>query len=307
MLKALITSFALVASSLTLVEPAVADEQPNILIMGEDADTDSVPRGSRIFDRVLRAMEAEMQAMGFRVYDETATTLNITNPNRIGRTDAELITVARRIQDAPIDVIAVFEIFANVEENPYADIMDLRIRIPGRLLNVSTGQALANYEVSYEPGELPPLPPSCNRDCIIEHVGEQARRIAADVAGVLAIHLDYLSPAASVLSTNLGANTGTTSGGCTGLTTAYSLTFRNFEPQQLFEVEEYLAAFQGYDHHRPTRASSSETTYWYETCSEVARLRRNLSLMVESMGLETRIDFAGNRVEIDNIRIPVQR
>lgn len=306
MLRTLIAG-ATFALSITLAGTVVyADEQPNILIMGEDADTDSVPRGSRIFDRVLRAMETEMQEMGFRVYDETSVSMDITNPNRVRRGDAELITVARRIDDAPIDVIAVFEIFASTEDNPFADIMDLRVRIPARLLNVATGQALANYEVSYEPGELPPLPPGCDEpNCVLEHVGDQARIIASDVAGVLAIHLDHLSPASGSAST--ATSTITSANECVGLTTAFTMTFRNFDQVELLEVEEFLAAFQGYDHHRPVRSSMSETTYWYETCIEVARLRRNLALMIESMGLEARIDLVGNRVEVDNIRRPVSR
>ena len=31
------------------IAPAVAGEQPNILIMGEDADEDTVPRNNRVF------------------------------------------------------------------------------------------------------------------------------------------------------------------------------------------------------------------------------------------------------------------
>ena len=308
MLKQMLTG-ATIAIVATFSSGLAYADQPNILIMGEDADTDTVPRGSRIFNRVVLAMQTELQAMGFRVYDETAVSMNITDPNRVRRSDEELITVARRIQDVPIDVITVFEIFASTEDNPYSDILDLRVRIPGRLINVATGQALGNYEVSYEPGELPPLAPGCDdRNCVLEHVGSEARRVAADVAAVLAVNLDYLSPAAATSTPN-STITGTTVSGnsCTGLTTAYTLTFRNFDQDQLFQVEEYLAAFQGYDHHRPTRSSMSETTYWYETCTEVARLRRNLSLMVESMGLQTRIDLIGNRVEIDNLRRPATR
>lgn len=308
MLKKILTTATFAIATIFSVSLASAD-QPNILIMGEDADTDSVPRGSRIFNQVVMAMQTELQIMGFRVYDETAVSMNVTDPNRVRRSDAELITVARRIQDVPIDVITVFEIFASTEDNPYSDIMDLRLRIPGRLINVATGQSLANYEVSYEPGELPPLAPGCDdRNCVLEHIGGEARRVAADVASVLATNLDYLSPVDTSAAGNASiAGENVPRGGCTGLTTAYTLTFRNFDQEQLFTVEEYLAAFQGYDHHRPTRSSRSETTYWYETCSEVARLRRNLSLMTESMGLDARIDLIGNRVEVDNLRRPATR
>ena len=35
---------------------AMAIEKPNVLVMGEDADLDAVPRNSRVFQRVLDAV-----------------------------------------------------------------------------------------------------------------------------------------------------------------------------------------------------------------------------------------------------------
>jgi hypothetical protein len=176
--------------------PATAGEQPNLLIMGEDADLDTVPRNSRVFNRVLRALATEMQTMGFAVYDETAVTMSVTNPARVRRADAELLTIAKRVPNVPIDVVVAFQIYASAEQNVYAPgVIDLRIRVSGRMIHVQTGQALGNFEVSYGPGELPPLPPGCNRDCVLEQVGEESQRIAADVGSALAIKLDALSPA----------------------------------------------------------------------------------------------------------------
>jgi hypothetical protein len=123
MLKTLVTGLAFAVAALSFAPSALAQQQPNLLIMGEDADLDTVPRNSRIFNRVLRAIEAELQAEGFAVYDETAVSMGITDPARVRRTDAELITVARRVQDAPIDAIIVFQIYASTEENAYGIIV----------------------------------------------------------------------------------------------------------------------------------------------------------------------------------------
>lgn len=304
MYKTLIAASAFALAALSFNSDAIAQQQPNLLIMGEDADQDTVARNSRIFNRVIRALEAEFQADGFRVYDETAVSMSVTDPQRVRRTDAELITIARRIQDAPIDAIVVFQIYASTEKNPFADIMDLRVRIPGRLLNAQTGQALANYEISYGPNDLPPLPPGCSRDCVLEHVGDQARRIAADVGAVLSTHLDFLSPAAAAAPAISGEPTREA---CVGLSTAYTLTFRNFEYEEITMIEEYLASFSGYEHHRPTRSGAREAVYWYETCSDPARLNRNLRLMSEHMGVEVRLGMVQNRFEIDKIRAPRTR
>lgn len=319
-MKALLSTLAVATLALTLTTAsyALAGEQPNLMIVGEDADRDTVPRNSRVFNRVLESISGRMQTEGFKVYDETAVSLGIIDPGRVRRTDAELITVAKRIHEVPIDAVAVFQIYASAEKNAFTDITDLRIRIPGRLLNVSTGQALGSFEVAYGPGDLPPLPPQCNRDCILENVGDEAKRIAADVGAVLGSRLDALATAAAggggdlnaVVREDAGGSAGqeaAASAECTGLTTGYSIIIRGFGSEEVSHIEEYLVAFRGYDHHRPVRAGLTETEYWYESCSDVARLNRNLRLMTEHMGVEARIGMVRNRFEIDKIEAPRKR
>ena len=315
LLKALTAVFIALPLMLTLsftATPAWSGEQPNLLIMGEDADIDTVPRNSRVFNRVLRALATEMQTMGFKVYDETAVTMTITNPARVRRTDAELLTIAKRVPNVPIDVVAAFQIYASAEQNIYAPaVIDLRMRVSGRMVHVQTGQALGNFEVSYGPGELPPLPQGCNRDCVLEHVGEEARRIASDVGAALAVKLDALSPArpqAVPLQPAVGTAPMTPvqpslpmQQGCVGLTTAYTMAFSGFNTQEMSRIEEYMVAFKGYDHHRPVRVTMTSADYWYETCSDTARLNRNLRLMAEQLGVQARISMVGNRFEVQKI------
>ncbi len=281
----------------------------NVLIMGEDADLDTVPRNSRVFNRVVQALAAELSRAGFRVYDETAVTMDVTNPARVRRTDAELLTVAKRVPNVPIDMVVVFQIYASAEQNVYApDIIDLRIRVSGRIVHVQSGRAVENFEVSYGPGELPSLPQGCNRDCVLEHVGEEARKIAADVGDVLATMLSSMTgtqPQQQTTTTGTVTTQPATtmpSPGCGGmLTTAYTLEFRGFESEEITRIEEYLVVFKGYDHHRPVRVMRTSAEYWYETCSDQARLNRNLRLMAEQMGIEARISLVGNKFEIDKI------
>ena len=301
---------ATVFSTMAFTPGAVlAADQPNILIMSEDADADTVPRGSRVFNRVQRAIESEMQIEGFSVFDETAVSLDITSPNKSGRTDAELLTIARRIQTAPIDVIVVFQIYANSEKNPYADISDLRARVSGRMIDIRNGRALGNYEVSYGPGELPPLPPNCDRDCVLEKVGDESKRIARDVASVLAKKLDYLSPTAAAPSNGSVTNTAadTSKVGCTGMSAPYSLTLIGFEDNELNEIEKTISTFSGYLHHRPVRVTATEATYWYETCSDSSVLVQNIRAMIEMMDTEANVTLVGGKIEVDHIRKPKKR
>lgn len=309
---ALTMALALPVLAVLAFSPAPAQAAPvNVLIMGEDADLDTVPRNSRVFNRVVQALAAELSRAGFRVYDETAATMDVTNPARVRRTDAELLTVAKRVPNVPIDMVVVFQIYASAEQNVYApDIIDLRIRVSGRIVHVQSGRAVENFEVSYGPGELPSLPQGCNRDCVLEHVGEESRRIAADVGDVLATMLSSMTgtqPQQPATATGTVATQPTVvvpSPGCGGmLTTAYTLEFRGFESEEISRIEEYLVVFKGYDHHRPVRVMRTSAEYWYETCSDLARLNRNLRLMTERMGVEARISLVGNKFEIDKIGI----
>ena len=309
---ALLLGSVLLASLLGPLQSSRAADQPNVLIMGEDADEDTVPRHSRIFNRVSDALSARMLELGFRVYNETATTMDITDPSRVRRTDAELISVAQNITAAPIDVVATFQISASAQENAYSDINQLRIRIVGRMLQVQTGRALGNFEVAVGPRGLNPIPPGCDRECVLEHVGNETKPIAHEVGTILARKLDELSPTAPesekvmtqpapIPSTPPPASEKTTSNGCVGLSTAYTIVLSGFDPADIDAIERILVAFQGYEHHRPIRTQTRYAEYWYETCSDRARLERNLRAMVASMPGQNRLALSGNRFEIEQI------
>jgi hypothetical protein len=325
-IAALLFAFALVLLPGLAATAAHAGEQPNVLVMGEDADPDTVPRNHRVFNRVVEALASELGQLGFQVYDETAVSLDVTRQGRIRRTDAELITVAKRIQQPPVDVVAVFSIYVNVQKNINADIWDLGIRIPGRLLQVQTGRRVDSFEVDYPVGTLPPVPPNClndarvDQDCLFEFVGGQAKRIAQDLGAVLAKKLAFQSPTAEEQQEQpMRPSTGSSGAGvssgagnmmgprCVGMTSAYVVALIGFDPAEVTTIEEYLVAFSGYDHHRPLRTTARETEYWYESCSDVARLNRNFRLMLDQMGVEGRLSMTGNRFQLEKIAAPQRR
>ena len=116
------TLSAAVSAGLALVfalsaAPAQAQAKPNIVVMGEDADEDAVPRGNRIFQRVIAELSETMNLRGYNVYDETAVAMGFTQPNRVRRRDAELIEVARAVSNPPLDVVAIFQIYASASKS----------------------------------------------------------------------------------------------------------------------------------------------------------------------------------------------
>ncbi len=100
----------------------------NLIVMSDDADPDTVPRNSRIFNRVQLALSEYMNTRGFQVYDETSVAGAINPPGRVRRRDAELIEVARAAP-TPLDAMAVYQIYASVRRSPAAQIRYPEVRI----------------------------------------------------------------------------------------------------------------------------------------------------------------------------------
>jgi hypothetical protein len=269
---------------------AQAGEQPNIIIMGEDADKDTVPRNSRVYKRVLDALVNEMNDEGFNVYDETAVTLDDFAQGRVRRTDAEIIDIARSVKRPPIDVAVIYSIYASANKLSYTT--KIRTRITGRLLNVRSGKRLGNFEVELPQADNAPV--NCQRECILETVGKNARVLGMDLGVVLTKKLDWLAARSDDKHDKDGHDND-------GLASAYSLVFTGFTPDDITEIEEYIVAFRGYEHHRPVSSSLRNAEYWYETKSKSARLNRNLRLMMEHLGYEGRVTFKGSSFQIDKI------
>lgn len=271
-------------------------EQPNILIMGEDGDPDTVARDGRIFDRVLDALAAEMNDEGFDVYDEVAVTLDNNTQGRTRRSDAEIIDIARSVRRVPIDVAVLFSIYPTIQERDHA--RKMRVRIAGRLLNVHSGRWLSNFEVE-SPSAIT-LPGDCGRECELERVGSEARLLARDLGAILARKLDWLAPIGS--ARNVDYRPGNENEDHqSGMTTAYVLTFSGFDNPEINDIEDIITSFRGYEHFRTISSSLRNHEYWYESSSGTARLNRNLRLMLDDLGIFARLVFDGSRFTVEKI------
>lgn len=285
----LVKSFYATLMALILVAaatPAVAGDNPNLLVMGEDGDKDTVPRSSRVFKRVLDALNEEMHNAGFNMFDETAVTLGDFAQGRSRRSDAEIIDVAKSIRRPPIDVAVIFQIYASAKPLDYTT--KIRVRISGRMLNVKTGQRLGNFEVDTPDNTV--AEPKCNRECILEVVGKNSKMIAADLGAVLAEKLDWMV-----------AGEGQGGSGESQLPMAYNLIFSGFTPDDMLSIEEYLVIFSGYTSHRPVYSSHRRAEIWYESSIKSAKLDRNLKKMLAELDLRGMVQFAGNTYTIKKI------
>ncbi len=289
MRKALPVSWLLLVAFGAVPASSAAVEMPKVMIMGEDADKDSVPRTSRIFKRVIDALSNQLHDNGFDVYDEAAVIGDDEARQRSRRSDAELIDIARSATRPPIDVAVIFSIYASAQELSYTT--KVRTRLSGRILNVRSGQRLGNFEVS-SPREWR-APIDCPRECVLEIAGKSGSILAQDLGAVLVEKLRALWSAPGAEGGEAGA----------GLPNAYALVFNNFSPDDMMTIEEYLVAFSGYRSHRPVYDSERRHEYWYESFANGSRLIRNLRKMLDHLDMRGRVTFSGATFTVEQITV----
>ena len=288
--------------------PVLAQSNPTIMVMAEDGDTDGVPRRSRISTRILNELVTQLHSAGYDVYDETAVTVDTHVQGRSDRTDAEIIDIAKSVRRPPIDIAVFFTVFDGVTRKTYANEMSLRVA--GRLLNVHDGRRLGNWE------EVVPdrwnLPNRCfpggtqgpSRECILEAVGGDARKVAQAVGSVLVEMLDR--QISSVERGRVGTDSGSRGSG-SDLKRAYVLEFDGFTDQDMMDIEEFLVVFSGYVDHRPTSSVGNSHEVWYESTIETGRLKRNLSKMVDILNMPSTLRFSGNKFTLRKKNFRQQR
>ncbi len=274
---------------------ALATDLPRVMIVGEDADPDTVPRSSRVFKRVLNAISNEMINLGFDVKDETALTHMTHVQGRSRRNDAELIQIAK---DAGIDVLCIFSIYPNAKSNQNS--VRVTARIEGRLLSVWDGSRMGNFEAEPQQYQLVPRPYS--RNDVLEAIGKLSKIIGSDVGAVLADRLDQYHPGGGGESYSDGGGgsggSGVSSG---GRLLEWTLIFDGFSDDDMLDVEDYITIFTGYDSHRPkTNAlnTSSHHELWYKTSIDSAHLKRNMVRMLRKLNMKGRVYISGNEVKI---------
>ena len=283
------------ALGLAACAPAPAGAQagatPNLLVIGEDEDEDTVPRNSRVFDRVLRVIQDKMNESGFNVFDETAVTLGTLAQDRVRRDDGEIIEVCRAVSAPPLDVAVIFSIWPDTRRSEVATYVSARV--DGRMLNCRTGQVLGAFEQKFE---TQTLPTRCGRSCVLEAVGERARVIGRNVAHALALKLAWLVEAAGTPPDPVVSG-----GGGSALPTQFEIVLDNFTASEVQRAEEYMVAFDGYRGHRLIDSSPTRARFWYETASGDAKLRRNLTSMLGIEEVEAVVGFSGNTFTVEKI------
>jgi hypothetical protein len=285
-------SFLILTSFLISSTFVHAANNANILVIGNDANKGSVSRNSPVFNRVIGALANQMHDNNFDVYDETAITLDGFDQDRINRTDAEIINIARSIKRPPIDIAVIFSIYVNTQAQGYST--KVNARIEGRLLNVQTGRRLGNFEIdNTKPWNVPS---KCDLDCILENATDNSRLMASDLGAVLAEKLAWMTDGGN-------SHLGLDRPGTNQMNAGYNLIFDGFSGENFAKIEEYLVVFSGYDSYRPTEIRYTRTEIWYKSSIGTAKLLRNIKKMLAELNFKATINFIGNTFTVKKITL----
>jgi hypothetical protein len=262
----------------------------NLLVMIEDADKDSIPRGSQINKRVHASISQQLNHIA-DVYDETSITLDKFKQGRVRRTDAELFDIARSITRPPIDIVVVLSTYASVTTSDYAK--KARARVAGRLLHAKSGKLLDNFEVQSPRGWA--IPYACDKQtCILEEIGDEAKVLGDELGMILAEKLNWL-----LNPDKANDNSGSTR----EMFNDYYLEFDGFSAQDMASIEEYLLVFSGYISHRPTQQRHTRTTLLYRSTIGTAKLSRNIIKLLEELHMRATLNFEGNSFSLKRITL----
>ena len=264
-----------------LAGTALAANNMNLLIMGDDSNKQSVPRNHPMYNAVLNAFSEALQNKGFSVFDETAVTLDTHRQGRTRRRDAELIDIARSVRNPPIDAIVMFTIFPRVVKTQTT--IKYTTRIDARVLDVRSGKRLGNY--AYKPQDLRTIRPNAPRSVLIDKVMELSEMAAEDVADALS----------GILRRQVRRETG-------NVMSDYKIVLRGFGSRAASDFERYLQQYECYKNIRVARATGNYHEYSYRTCLQEADLRRHIVETLDMMTIRARVYVEGNTITIRTTR-----
>jgi hypothetical protein len=321
---ALIAGFTLI--QMGFANAAMADNRvyrPNIIIMVQDDDPDTTPaRNQRVMSRIVGGMGDVLNSHGYNIYDRTAITQEFVLPSDQRKARSSLVEMARTVKTPPLDAALLIKLYASAKKAPYNDIYRLDIRAEGDLLSVKTGQVIGHFET--EAFDKPVLPVKCDRDCILENVGKNAKIIGNDLASAIEIKLAGFLNSAGVkaprqakkaadqgvritvqnqpqIAAPAPAMAGAAKPACTGFPMGYTMTFLSFDDREKRAIEEFLNAFSCVQNIRMLDSSPEKLAFWYEISANDAVLHRNLRTMLDYMNVKGQVNISGSKIQVQKV------
>jgi hypothetical protein len=236
-MKTLITAGIGLLATLTTT-PALAQQNFNgvrIMIAADDADPQSVIRSSDIYHRIQLPLNEEMKRYGYTALfeDAIAAELRWEIQDRSSKQKSiDLSKTACTSNKATLcpRVLVLIKTRAAALDRGFGT--SAQVRMTGEMIDVNTNTYLGGWEA---PTLDFPAPKSCNNVCIEDVVGDNARKVALNLADTLRKMLDQQALRSS--SSAGGAVTGQGAGSGGGLVNNFVVRFEHFQMQEVLPMK----------------------------------------------------------------------
>lgn len=264
----------------TSLTPAFATDLPRLIIVGNDASPNTLPRNSRPFKEVLNNISGSLLNEGFDVKDEIALSLGSKNKIKDPRNEAEILQKAK---DLGIDIAIIFSIYPNKKTTKNS--VRIRPRVEGRLVSVYDGSRLGNFDIKSQTSKPVQKPYSINDE----------QEALADIAAVLGKEVG------AVLTDRIAQYVDAEG----GRLQEWELVIDGYNNYEVMDMEDIFRTFEGYDSHRikaNAQNYSSHSEFFYKSSADSAKLKRDFVRMLKKLNLKGSISISGLKVSISKNR-----
>lgn len=222
-------------------------------------------------ERVVRTVMTTLAARGHAVFEVPAEVPTIAGPAMVER--------ARQALPAPLDAVIVVSVKTSLRRGNYTS--HLITRLGATLLDGRTGAHVAHIDIAPRRRRVAA---GCGEACRGRLAARDAAAASARLGAAIARRLAKMPRRAA---------------DSPPLSPAYVLVFRGTEPDDLPEIEQYLAVLPGFRGLSRSAKKDGGTMYRYRSKLNRTALERSLREMLRHMRLGARISRTGRTLVID--------
>ncbi len=267
-------------------------------------DENYLHRASPAFKRVTEAMSDQMAREGFWVVDEEMLELktgwDTGADRRTSKAVKSLALDAADLDNPSIRPRAVTTMRVRAQpvrhDSSTEYSTEIHVRVNGNVYDAEAGRQVGSYEAE----DTINARADCNRECLMEEVGDEAREIGRKVADTLNRKLAFASRG-GVNQSAAGAG----QNGQSSLTSTYNVTFKNFETSEVMKITDVMEnEFPDYVRSRAPKGDTTKMVYGYVSKAPAHKIYEWMNILLTDMGLNPDDQV---KVTVDNTKLVLNK
>ncbi|MEM9570754.1 MAG: hypothetical protein AAF996_04760 [Pseudomonadota bacterium] len=209
-----------------------------VLVAADDADKKSVVRSSDIYHRIQIPLNDEMNRFGYETLFQDAVAAELDwpiNDRADKRQSIQMMKDACTSNKATLcpRVLVLVKTRASAVKRSHGGLV-AEVRMTGELIDASTNAYIGGWEA---PTLDFPAPAECNSVCIENVVGDNARKVALNLADTLRKKLDAEAIRPAAVASNGAVTGGAATGVTSGLVNNYVYQFERFQMDEILPMQ----------------------------------------------------------------------